>query len=87
MAVVDAVYSRSTPGVNAPNVAGAPSVSDSVAGTVPPTVPSVSVAYSRASLYPAGRNFAAGARDRHAAPRSRAGRVDDRQPQLQVADA
>ena len=32
-----------TPGVKAPNVAGAPSVSDSVAGTVPPTVPGVSV--------------------------------------------
>ena len=40
LAVVDAEYSRATPGVNAPNVAGAPSVSDSVAGTVPPTVPS-----------------------------------------------
>ena len=26
-----------TPGVNAPNCAGVPSVSDSVAGTVPPT--------------------------------------------------
>src|SRR6201999_1780235 len=36
-AVVDAVYSFATPGVNAPNVAGAPSVSDSVAGTAPPT--------------------------------------------------
>ena len=36
-AVDDAVYSFATPGVNAPNVAGAPSVSDSVAGTVPPT--------------------------------------------------
>ena len=29
------------PGVNAPNVAGAPSVSASVAGTVPPTPPVV----------------------------------------------
>ena len=28
---------RATPGVNAPNVAGVPSESDSVAGTVPPT--------------------------------------------------
>jgi hypothetical protein len=37
VAVVAAVYSFATPGVNAPNVAGAPSVSDSVAGTVPPT--------------------------------------------------
>ena len=33
------MYSRATPGVNAPNVAGVPSVSDSVAGTEPPTVP------------------------------------------------
>ena len=29
------------PGVNGPKLAGAPSVSDSVAGTVPPTLPSV----------------------------------------------
>ncbi len=29
----------STPGVNVPNVAGEPSVSARVAGTVPPTVP------------------------------------------------
>ena len=50
MAVVDAVYSRATPGMNAPNVAGAPSVSASVAGTEPPTPPVASVAYSRASL-------------------------------------
>src|SRR5690242_16248436 len=35
-AVVEAVYVLSTPGVNALKVAGAPSVSDSVAGTVPP---------------------------------------------------
>ena len=40
VAVVAAVYSRVTPGTNAPNDAGAPIVSDSVAGTVPPTVPS-----------------------------------------------
>src|SRR4051812_19472770 len=39
LAVVDAVYSRSTPGWKAPKLAGAPSVSDSVAGTVPPTPP------------------------------------------------
>ena len=32
-----AVYSLSTPGVNAPKLAGAPSVSASVAGTLPPT--------------------------------------------------
>ena len=38
-AVVDAEYSRATPGVNAPNCAGGPSVSESVAGTVPPTPP------------------------------------------------
>src|SRR3954471_1542355 len=36
-AVVDASYVLSTPGVNAPNDAGAPRVSASVAGTVPPT--------------------------------------------------
>src|SRR3954468_11673023 len=39
LAVVDAAYSLATPGVNAPNEAGAPSVSESVAGTVPPTSP------------------------------------------------
>ena len=39
VAVVEAVYWRATPGVNAPNDAGAPSVSESVAGTVPPTPP------------------------------------------------
>ena len=37
MAVIDAVYVRVMPGVNAPNEAGVPSVSASVAGTVPPT--------------------------------------------------
>src|SRR5689334_19402175 len=36
-AVVLAVYSLSTPGVNAPNDAAGPSASESVAGTVPPT--------------------------------------------------
>src|SRR5215813_10382815 len=36
-AVVDAVYSLSSPGVNAPNDAAGPKDSDSVAGTVPPT--------------------------------------------------
>ena len=40
-AVVVASYSRAIPGVNGPNVAGVPSVSDSVAGTVPPTPPCV----------------------------------------------
>ena len=38
-AVVDAVYSFATPGVNAPKLAGAPIVSASVAGTVPPASP------------------------------------------------
>src|SRR3954447_7163570 len=36
-AVVEAVYVLVTPGVNAPKLPGVPSVSDSVAGTVPPT--------------------------------------------------
>src|SRR3954454_13611951 len=38
LAGVDAVYSCPTPGVNAPNEAAGPSVSDRVAGTEPPTV-------------------------------------------------
>ena len=37
LAVDAAVYSLATPGVNAPNTPGPPSVSDSVAGTVPAT--------------------------------------------------
>src|SRR3954462_11160052 len=37
VAVVAAVYSASRPGANAPKLAGAPSESESVAGTVPPT--------------------------------------------------
>src|SRR3954451_17256497 len=37
VAVVDAVYSFSTPGVNGPNDAGGPTVRASVGGTVPPT--------------------------------------------------
>ena len=36
LADVDAVYSRATPGVNAPNEAAGPMASDSVAATVPP---------------------------------------------------
>src|SRR5262249_5170177 len=40
---VDAVYVFATPGVNAPKLAGAPRVSESVAGVVPPTVPFVFV--------------------------------------------
>src|SRR3954447_1673208 len=40
--VIDASYSFAAPGVNAPRDAGAPSVSDSVAGTVPPTPPGTS---------------------------------------------
>src|SRR5690349_9342931 len=43
VAVVEAVYTWSTPGVNGPKLAGPPSVSDSVAGTVPPTSPEVDV--------------------------------------------
>src|SRR5689334_6886554 len=39
-AVVLAVYSLSTPGVNAPNDAAGPSESERVAGTEPPTLPS-----------------------------------------------
>src|SRR3954468_15926770 len=46
---VVAVYSFATPGVKAPNVAGAPSDSESVAGTVPPTPPVVCVALNRPS--------------------------------------
>src|SRR3954454_17993437 len=38
-AEVVATYSRSTPGVNAPNDTGPPTASASVAGTVPPTPP------------------------------------------------
>src|SRR3712207_1937085 len=37
LAVVLAVYVRATPGTNAPKLAGVPSVSESVAGTLPPT--------------------------------------------------
>src|SRR5262245_55416234 len=39
VAEVVAVYSLSSPGVNEPKLAGAPSERLSVAGTVPPTVP------------------------------------------------
>src|SRR5437867_291016 len=45
-AVVLAVYSLSTPGVNAPNEAAGPSVSESVAGTVPPTVVAIASAFA-----------------------------------------
>ena len=45
MAVVEAVYVFARPGVNGPKLAGGPSVSDSVAGTLPPTPPSVLVPY------------------------------------------
>src|SRR3954471_5820468 len=44
VAPVVATYSFSSPGVNPPKVAGAPSVSASVAGTDPPTPPPVLVA-------------------------------------------
>src|SRR3954447_15716780 len=43
LAVVAAVYVFATPGVNGPNAAGAPSESDSVAGTVPDAVPGAEV--------------------------------------------
>src|ERR1700742_3215500 len=36
-AALDAVYVLSTPGVNAPKLTGPPSVSESAAGTEPPT--------------------------------------------------
>src|SRR4051812_24029633 len=49
-AVVDASYVCATPAVNAPNEAAGPSVSDSVAGTVPPTVPSWMSAGIRSTL-------------------------------------
>src|SRR3954471_6925703 len=42
-AVVAAEYVRPTPGVKTPNDAGPPSESDSVAGTVPPTLDSIGV--------------------------------------------
>src|SRR4051794_17507397 len=41
VAPVVATYSLSRPGVNTPKLAGAPSVSDSVADTEPPTPPSL----------------------------------------------
>ena len=50
VAVEAAVYSRATPGVNAPKVAGAPSVSESVAGTVPPTSPAVAVSFGPSAV-------------------------------------
>src|SRR3954454_12409912 len=43
------------PAVNPPNVAGAPSVSDSVAGTLPPTVP-VGGAVSAKSVWLTSKN-------------------------------
>src|SRR3954447_20314222 len=49
-AVVVAVYSRATPGTKAPKLAGAPSVSESVAGTVAPTSPVTGVAVLKRSL-------------------------------------
>src|SRR4051794_5279001 len=49
-AVVVAVYSRATPGTNAPKLAGVPSVSESVAGTMPLTSPVTGVAVLTRSL-------------------------------------
>src|SRR3954471_21717862 len=49
--VVVAVYSLSAPGMNGAKDPGVPSVSDSVAGTVPPTEPGVFVsAYSASAI-------------------------------------
>jgi hypothetical protein len=45
-AVVPAVYSLSTPGANAPKLAALPSESESVAGTVPPTVAAIASAFA-----------------------------------------
>src|SRR5690242_1916082 len=50
LAVVVAVYSRATPGTNGPKLAGARSVSASVAGTVPPTSPVTGFAVLMRSL-------------------------------------
>ena len=50
VAVVDAVYSFATPGVNGPNDAGAPSVSARVAGTVPPADWSTTFARSAVAI-------------------------------------
>ena len=52
LAVVPASYSFAMPGVNGGNIAGAPRVSESVAGTVPPTVPVVSVNAPAAFIAP-----------------------------------
>src|SRR3954470_5679810 len=49
-AVVCAVYVLSRPAVNAPKLAGPPSVSDSVAGTVPPTVELTGTTWLTAAL-------------------------------------
>ncbi len=51
VAVVLASYSFAMPGVNAPKLAGVPSVSASVLGTVPPTPPNETLAIApRATL-------------------------------------
>ena len=52
LAVVPAVYVLPMPGVNAPNAAGVPSVSASVAGTVPLAVPPVEVARAEQDPHP-----------------------------------
>src|SRR3954471_3570215 len=49
-AVVVAVYSFATPGVNEPSEAAGPSVSASVAGTVPPADWVASVLHSRGAV-------------------------------------
>src|SRR4051794_26333652 len=49
-AVVEATYSRSTPGTKAPNDGAAPSDSDKVAGTEPPTLPGASTRETTGSM-------------------------------------
>ena len=68
-AVVEAVYVFATPGTNAPNDAGAPIVSASVAGTVPPTPPSVQS--DRLAVWPLSTSDLLGVHDRAVAAWSR----------------
>src|SRR4051812_27774917 len=57
LAVVVAKYVSLTPALKDPNVAAGPSVSDSVAGTLPPTVPSLLVEYVAGGGPGAGGGF------------------------------
>src|SRR3954451_22642842 len=56
-AVVEASYVLPTPGTNGANDAGAPSVSDRVAGTVPPAWPGVLVSTTVTPLPPNSSQF------------------------------